>query len=95
MSISSRRSFLIALAATAVLAAAPLSAYAQAYPDKPVRLVVPFPPADGADTLARLVMQRAALELGQNIIIDNRPGAGGNLGAQIVARSPADGYTLL
>lgn len=69
--------------------------FTQSLPDKPIRLVMPFPPGGGADTLARLVMQHASVELGQNIIIDNRPGAGGNLGAQTVSRSPADGYTLL
>lgn len=95
MSITTRRGFIAALAATVTLTAVPLGAFAQSYPDKPIRLVVPFPPGGGADTLARLVMQRAAVELGQNIIIDNRPGAGGNLGAQIVAKSQADGYTLL
>lgn len=95
MSITTRRGFIAALAATATLTAVPLGAFAQSYPDKPIRLVVPFPPGGGADTLARLVMQRAAVELGQTIVIDNRPGAGGNIGAQAVAKSRADGYTLL
>lgn len=92
---TTRRGVIAAIAATAVLAAAPLGAFAQSYPDKPIRLVVPFPPGGGADTLARLVMQRVSVDLGQNIVIDNRPGAGGNLGAQIVAKSAGDGYTLL
>lgn len=93
MSTFTRRGALTALAAS--LLALPCGALAQSYPDKPIRLIVPFPPGGGADTLARLVMQRASKELGQPVVFDNRPGAGGNLGAQIAAKSPADGYTLL
>lgn len=65
------------------------------FPNRPVRLVVPFPPGGGADTLARLVMQPAQASLGQTIVTENRSGAGGNIGAENVARAPADGYTLL
>jgi len=65
------------------------------YPDKPVRLVVPFPPGGGADNLARAIMPKVSHALGKPIIIDNKPGAGGNIGAELVAQSPADGYTLL
>jgi tripartite-type tricarboxylate transporter receptor subunit TctC len=68
---------------------------AQTYPDKPVKLVVPFPPGGGADNLARSVMPRVGEILGQAIVIENRPGAGGNVGSEAVARSPADGYMLL
>jgi tripartite-type tricarboxylate transporter receptor subunit TctC len=72
----------------------PREAAAQ-YPDRPVRLVVPFPAGGGADALARTIMPRVAHELGTSIVIDNRPGAGGNVGAEIVARAAPDGYTLL
>jgi tripartite-type tricarboxylate transporter receptor subunit TctC len=65
------------------------------YPDKPVRLVVPFPPGGGADNLARTVVPKAAQIFGQSIFIDNKPGAGGNVGAEMVAHASADGYTLL
>jgi len=65
------------------------------YPDKAVRLVVPFPPGGGADNLARAIMPRVSQALGKPIIIDNKPGAGGNVGAQLVAESAPDGYTLL
>ena len=66
-----------------------------AFPLKTVRFVVPFAPGGGADLLARLVGAKAAEGLGQQVVIDNRPGAGGNIGAEITARSGADGYTLL
>jgi tripartite-type tricarboxylate transporter receptor subunit TctC len=75
--------------------AAPCSIAAAEYPDRPMRLVVPFPAGGGADTLARIIMPRVAQALGAPIVIDNRPGAGGNVGAEIVARAAPDGYTLL
>jgi tripartite-type tricarboxylate transporter receptor subunit TctC len=78
----------------ALVAVVPGVAAAQ-YPDKPIRLVVPFPAGGGADNLARIVMPRVAHALGKVIVIDNRPGAGGNVGAEIVARAAPDGYTLL
>jgi len=65
------------------------------YPDRPIRLVVPFPAGGGADALARTIMPRVAQELGASIVIDNRPGAGGNVGAEFVAHAAPDGYTLL
>jgi tripartite-type tricarboxylate transporter receptor subunit TctC len=77
------------------ICAVPVSVAAAEYPDRPVRLVVPFPAGGGADTLARIVMPRVAEALGAPIVIDNRPGAGGNVGAEIVARAAPDGYTLL
>ena len=72
-----------------------LSKAQSAYPSRPIRLIVPFPPGGGADNLARIVMPKVAEILGQPIIIDNKPGAGGNVGSEQAARSPADGYTLL
>src|SRR5690242_14396454 len=86
------RSWLVVTAAA--LLALPLAAFAQ-YPDKPVMVVVPFPPGGGGDTLARTVMPRVAQELGQPIVIENKPGAGGNIGSAGVARATPDGYTLL
>ena len=78
----------------AVLALLPGVAGAQ-YPDRSIRLVVPFPAGGGADNLARIIMPRVAQALGKPIVIDNRPGAGGNVGAELVARAAPDGYTLL
>lgn len=66
-----------------------------AYPAKPVRLIVPFPAGGGGDTLARLVMTQAAKELGQPLVVENVAGAGGNVGSQNAAKAPADGHTLL
>jgi len=71
------------------------TASAQAYPTRPVRLVAPFAPGGGSDFIARLVAQKLSGRLGQQVIVENRPGAGGNLGAELVIKSPADGYTIL
>lgn len=69
--------------------------HAQRYPDKPLRFVIPFPPGGGADNLARIVGQRVTEDLGQQLVVDNRAGAGGNVAAEVAARSAPDGYTLL
>ena len=86
-----------ALVALLLLAAGLLGArWADAaYPERPVRLIVPSPPAGGADTVARILAPRLSEILGQSIVIDNRGGAGGAIGAATAARAAADGYTLL
>lgn len=83
-----------ALCALSALAALPAHA-ASDYPNKPIKLVVPYPPGGPTDIVARVVAQKLSERLGQTIIIENRPGAGANLGAEAVARSAADGYTLM
>lgn len=71
------------------------AAVAQTYPDKPVKFVVPYPPGGGTDVIARIVQPRMQALLGQPIVIDNRGGAGGSVGTDVVAKAPADGYTVL
>ena len=70
-------------------------AYAQNYPSRPIRLVVPYPPGGPLDIMARAIGQKLTEAWNQPVVVDNRPGAGGNIGADLVAKSPADGYTLL
>jgi len=72
-----------------------LPVLAQSYPSKPIRLVLPYPPGGGTDVIARPLAQKLTEQLGQQVIVDNRGGAGGNIGMEFVAKSPADGYTLL
>ncbi|MCU0969035.1 MAG: tripartite tricarboxylate transporter substrate binding protein [Rubrivivax sp.] len=76
-------------------AAAPALSQSAAWPTKPVRFVVPFPPGGGTDVIARIVQPKMQELLGQSIVIDNRGGGGGSLGTDVVAKSPADGYTVL
>ena len=71
------------------------AAYAQTYPSKPIRLIVPFPAGGATDLFARSLSQKLGERLGQSVVIDNKPGAGGTLGSDLAAKAPADGYTLL
>jgi tripartite-type tricarboxylate transporter receptor subunit TctC len=89
-----RKIFLFA--ATCLLGAAPLVAHAQTgYPNKPIRLVVPFAPGGSTDALARLLAEELRVQLGQTVIVENKAGAGGNIGSDMAAKAPADGYTVL
>jgi tripartite-type tricarboxylate transporter receptor subunit TctC len=90
-----RRQFLHLAAGVAALSAVSRIARAQTYPSRPVRLIVPLAPAGAADILARLIGQWLSERLGQQFVIDNRPGGGGNIGTEAAVRAPADGYTLL
>ncbi|MDH4181274.1 MAG: tripartite tricarboxylate transporter substrate binding protein [Betaproteobacteria bacterium] len=89
-----RRLLLLAALATP-LAGLPLPAAAQGFPAKPVKLVVPFPPGGSLDNVGRLLAQKLTEAWGQQVVVENRPGAGGNVGADAVAKSPADGYTVV
>jgi tripartite-type tricarboxylate transporter receptor subunit TctC len=90
-----RRTFLRLAAGAAALPAVSRIAPAQAYPSRPVRFIVPFPPGNASDIVARLAGQKLSDGLGQPFVIENRPGAGGNIGTEIAVKAPADGYTLL
>jgi tripartite-type tricarboxylate transporter receptor subunit TctC len=90
-----RRQFLHLAAGAAALPAVSHFAWAQAYPTRPVRMIVPVAPAGVVDILARLIGQWLSERLGQQFVIDNRPGGGTNIGTEAVVRAPADGYTLL
>jgi tripartite-type tricarboxylate transporter receptor subunit TctC len=91
---SSSWAHLLRAVLTAALCAAG-AATAQDYPSRPIRLVVPFPPGGASDILGRVVAERLGPLYGQNVVVENRPGASGHVGAQMVAKSPGDGYTLM
>ena len=95
MKLPHRRQFLHLAAGAAALPALPRIAKAQAYPTRAVRIIVPFAPGGSTDISARLIGQWLSERLGQQFVIENRPGAGSNIGTEVVVNAPPDGYTLL
>jgi tripartite-type tricarboxylate transporter receptor subunit TctC len=95
MKLPHRRKFLHLAAGAAALPAVTRTTWAQAYPARPVRIIVGFPAGGGVDIVARLIGQWLSERLGQPFVIENRPGAGSNIATEVVVRAPADGYTLL
>jgi tripartite-type tricarboxylate transporter receptor subunit TctC len=89
-----RREFLAGAGKLALTTALPQLAWAQAWPSKPIRLIVPFPPGGGTDVLSRLIAEKLGPALNTAVVVDNKPGAGGNIGLDAAAKSPPDGYTL-
>ena len=95
MELPHRRRFLRLAAGAAAVPAVSRRAWAQAYPSRPVRIIVPFPAGQASDAIARLMGQWLSERLGEAFVIENRTGAGGNIGTEAVVRAPPDGYTLL
>jgi tripartite-type tricarboxylate transporter receptor subunit TctC len=95
MSIPARRLALTQLAGLVAIAAVPTLSHAQAWPARPIMMIAPYPAGGGVDVVARMIAERLGPRIGQTIAVDNRPGAGATLGAGVLARSPADGYTLM
>jgi tripartite-type tricarboxylate transporter receptor subunit TctC len=91
-----KKALALAFCAVSLLAVSGVQqALAQVYPSKPIRLVLPFPPGGGTDILGRVIAQKLGESIGQNVIAENRPGAGGNVGAEFTARQAPDGYTIV
>src|SRR5437763_961588 len=86
---------LISLPVIAIIFAIAPALHAQQYPSKPIRIIIPFPAGDSLDTMSRLIAPKLAERLGQNIVVDNRSGAAGQLGLDLAARAAPDGYTLV
>ena len=79
----------------AILSVAPIDGFAQAYPSKPIRLILPFPPGGPTDIVGRLTGQKIGEQVGQQVIADSRPGASGNIGLELASKAPPDGYTIV
>jgi tripartite-type tricarboxylate transporter receptor subunit TctC len=90
-----RRQFLHLAAGAVALPAGSRVAWAQTYPARPVRMIVGLPAGNASDIIARLKAQSLSQRLGQQFVVENRPGAGGSIGTEVVVRAPPDGYTLL
>jgi tripartite-type tricarboxylate transporter receptor subunit TctC len=90
-----KRIFCRSVVAAAALALTGTGAFAQAYPDRPISMIVPFAAGGSTDLVARIVAQKLTEQMGQSVVVENRVGAGGNVGAAAVAKAPADGYTIL
>lgn len=95
MSILARRLALTQLASLVAIAALPSMTHAQAWPSRPITMIAPYPAGGGVDVVARMIAERLGPRIGQTITVDNKPGAGATLGAGVLARSAADGYTLM
>ena len=93
--VSSRRAFPLRLLALVALCAAPLAAVAQAFPSKPVRLIVTYPPGGSSDLMARITAEKLSAHWGQQVLVESKPGAAGSIGMEFTARQAADGYTFV
>ena len=95
MSHPTRRHALKVLSALAAGAALPLASRAQAFPSRPIKLIIPHAAGGNSDAFGRVVAKKVSESIGQQVVVDNRPGAGGTIACALVAKSPADGYTLV